>query len=149
MLLTVTGRVAVVTTVAPPPCPAPPPVLGVSATLAPGDFTKGSVLETCGEGSEFTRVGFDVERAAKSCELEGGVVVMAVAKEVEAGTVCDTLAVADAMLFSTTLLATATALPGVELRAGLGPPNSLVSDRVLPLTMSERVLGPSSVEVWL
>lgn len=65
------------------------------------------------------------------------------------------------MLFSTTLLATAAVLEEEEEEeeegAGLGvgpvPPVSLVSERVPPLTMSERVLGPSSLvvaaEVWL
>lgn len=55
-----------------------------------------------------------------------------------------------------TLLATAMWLElgvelGVELGAGLDPLLlvSLLSERKFPLTMSERVFGPSSAEVWL
>ena len=97
-------------------------------------------------------VGCEVGGAGASCVLEGGVVAVAEANEFGVTVlVCKeaSLAAAEAILFSTTLLATtAAALEGAGL--GAGPlPVSLTRERVLPLTMSESVLGPSSMEAWL
>lgn len=61
----------------------------------------------------------------------------------------ESLAVADAILFSTTLVATATWAP-LGIGAGLGPLplNSLTGGRVVfPRTISESVFCPSSVKV--
>lgn len=59
----------------------------------------------------------------------------------------DTLAAADAKLFSTTLLARDRGPPD-DVEGAEFPPDEMGRE-LLPRTISESVFGPSSTEVWL